>query len=313
MKSSGRCSRLANLSLAGFLLAGLCLAGMAPRASAQAQGPRSLRGAFSFTPAPLDSGFGPLNPSRLTGISPAEIVRRFAAKETQFKLALKNYTYRRTVKFDTLDDDGNVDGQYLQVDDIVFSETGRKREMVVYAPENTLKRVAMSQADFDDLEHRIPFTLTAEDIGQYRLTYVGKEAVDQVPTYVFDVAPKQIEKGRRYFEGRIWVDAHDYQIVVTNGKNIPDDTRPGQEDLSIPFTTYRQQVDGKYWFPVYTYADGVLHFHNCKQCLPEDDHIREMVKYSEYKRFGTDIHILYGGLALAEKSSGAMQPGGSKE
>lgn len=264
-----------------------------------------MRQVQGFTPAPLDSGFGPLDASRPVGISSAEIVRRFAAKESQFKRALENYTYRRTVKVDTIDDDGSVDGEYLQVDDIVFSSTGRKREMVVYAPDNTLKRIAMSPADYDDIEHRLPFTLTAEDIGQYRLNYLGKQNVDQVATYVFDVAPKQIENGRRYFSGRIWVDAHDYQIVVTNGKNIPDDTRPNQEDLSIPFTTYRQQIDGKYWFPVYTRADGVLHFTNCKECLPEDDHIREIVKYGDYKRFGTDVHIIYDGIDIAEKT----QPG----
>ncbi|MEO6829518.1 MAG: hypothetical protein ABI164_06875, partial [Acidobacteriaceae bacterium] len=252
---------------------------LVPAASAQANSSPPVRQMQRFTPAPLDSGFGPLDPSRPTDITAAEIIRRFSARESQFKRALENYTYRRTVKVDTLDEDGNVDGEYLQVDDIVFSSTGRKRELVVFAPENTLKRIAMSPADYDDIEHRLPFTLTAEDIGQYRLKYAGKQAVDQVATYVFDVAPRQVEANRRYFVGRIWVDAHDYQIVVTNGKNIPDDTRAGQEDLSIPFTTYRQQIDGKYWFPVYTRAEGVLHFVNCKQCLPEDDHIREIVKY----------------------------------
>ncbi len=275
---------------------------------AQSRTSQPLRQAQGFTPAPLDSGFGPLDASRPTGITPIEIIKRFAAKESQFKRALGNYTYRRSVKFDTIDDDGNVDGQYLQVDDIVFSSTGRKREMVVYAPDNTLTRVSMSPADFDDIEHRLPFTLTTEDIGQYRLTYVGRQRVDQVATYVFDVAPKQIERDRRYFSGRIWVDAHDYQIVVTNGKNIPDDTRPEHEDLSIPFTTYRQQIDGKYWFPVYTRADGMLHFANCKQCLPEDDHIREIVKYGNYKRFGTDVHIIYDGVDIAEKSQPSPSP-----
>ncbi len=257
----------------------------------------------SSTPAPLDSGFGPLDPSQPRGITPDQIIHKFAARESQFKRAMDNYTYRRTVKLDTLDSDGSVDGEYLQVDDIVFSSTGQKHELVVYAPDNTLTRVAISPADFDDIEHRLPFTLTTQDIGLYRVTYAGRQSVDQVPTYVFDVAPRQMEKGQRYFAGRIWVDAQDFQIVVTNGKNIPDDTRRGHEDLSVPFTTYRQQIDGKYWFPVYTRAEGTLHFENCKQCLPEDVHLREIVKYGEYKRFGSDIHILYGGLDLADGKS----------
>ncbi len=253
-------------------------------------------GVQGFTPAPLDSGFGPLDTSRPAGIKPQEIIRRFAVKESQFKRALDDYTYRRTVKLDTIDGSGGIDGEYLQVDDIVFSTTGRKQEQVVYAPDNTLTRAALSPADFDDIEHRLPFTLTTEDVGQYQLTYVGKQQVDQVKTYVFDVAPKHMDKDQRYFEGRIWVDATDFQIIVTNGKNIPDDTRMGQEDLSIPFTTYRQQIDGKYWFPVYTKAEGVLHFQDCKKCLPNDLHLREIVKYGDYKRFGSTIRIMYEGL-----------------
>ena len=226
----------------------------------------------------------------------AQIIRRFAEKETQFKRALEDYTYRRSVKLDTIDDNDSIDGEYLQVDDIVFSTSGRKQEMVVYAPDNTLTRALLSPADFDDIEHRLPFTLTTEDVAQYRVTYVGMERVDQVSTFVFDVSPRHVEKDQRYFSGRIWVDATDFQIVVTNGKNIPDDTRRGQEDLSIPFTTYRQQIDGKYWFPVYTRAEGVLHFKNCKECLPSDVHLREIVKYGEYKRFGSSIRFTFEGL-----------------
>ena len=252
--------------------------------------------AQEFTSAPLDSSYGLLDTSQPAGITPQQIIRRFAAKESQFKLALDDYTYRRTVKLDTINKAGNIDGEYLQVDDIVFSPLGRKQERVVYEPDNTLTRAALSPADFDDIEHRLPFTLTTEDVGKYQLTYVGKQRVDRIATYVFDVAPKHMEKGERYFEGRIWVDAVDFQIIVTSGKNLPDDTKMGQEDLSIPFTTYRRQIDGKYWFPVYARAEGVLHFRNCKQCEPSDVHLREIVKYGDYKRFGTTIRITYEGL-----------------
>jgi hypothetical protein len=266
----------------------------------------------SFTSTPVDSGFGPLDPSQPQGMTPQQIIALFAAKESQFKLARNDYTYRRTVKLDTLDDEGRVDGEYQQVDDIVFSAAGRKHELVVYAPDNTLTRIAMSPADFDDLEHRLPFTLTSEDIDQYNVSYVGKQRVDAVATYVFDVAPKQMEKGRRYFEGRIWVDAKDDQIIVTHGKNVPDDTHRGHEDLSPPFTTYRQQIDGEYWFPVYTKAEGVLHFQGCKHCLPNDVHIREIVKYGDYKRFGSNAQIVYQGVetepAPSAPAAGAEPP-----
>ena len=181
----------------------LCLSlGMGVSATAQsssqtAQDSQSPRPAF--TPAPLDAGFGPLDTAQPKGIMPQQIIQRFAEKETQFKRALENYTYRRTVKLDSIGDNGGIDGEYLQVDDIVLSPSGRKQEKVVYAPYNTLTRALLSPADFDDIEHRLPFTLTTEDIAQYRVNYVGTERVDQVDTYVFDVAPRHMEKDRRYF------------------------------------------------------------------------------------------------------------------
>lgn len=288
--------RLSRLIGVGFLCVSLGSAASATAQSSEQAVLESQSPQQAFTPVPLDAGFGPLNTARPKGITPQQIIQRFAEKDTQFKRALENYTYRRTVKLDSIGDNGGIDGEYLQVDDIVMSPSGRKQEKVVYAPDNTLTRALLSPADFDDIEHRLPFTLTTEDVPQYRVTYVGTERVDQVDTYVFDVAPRRMERDQRYFSGRIWVDAKDFQIVVTNGKNIPDDTRRGQEDLSIPFTTYRKQIDGKYWFPVYTRAEGVLHFKNCKACLPSDVRLREIVKYGEYKRFGSSIRFTFEGL-----------------
>ena len=82
---------------------------------------------------------------------------------------------------------------------------------------------------------------------------------------------------------------------MCDAKNVPDDLRPGHEDLSLPFTTYREQVDGQYWFPVYSKADGILHFSGGKGYMSEDVHLRSIVKYSNYKRFGTSIKITFEG------------------
>lgn len=253
---------------------------------------------------PLDSGFGPLDPSQPVDTTPQQIIALFAAKESAFRRALDDYTYRRTVQVDTLDDDGRPDGEYLEVDDVIFTPDGHRVEKVVYAPANTLTRIRMGPADFSDIEHRLPFVLTQREIGQYNVTYVGRQRVDTVDTYVFDVAPKTMEKGKRYFQGRIWVDQRDHQIVVTNGKNVPDTKRAGEEDLSPPFITFRQQIDGKYWFPVYTKAQGVLHYQGGKGALPQDVLVREIVKYAEYKRFGSSIRIIYQGQELP----GSNQP-----
>lgn len=265
----------------------------------------------SYTPMPLDQGFGPLDKSA-PSVPADQIVAKFTAKESAFRAALDNYTYRRSVKVQTVDDDGKVDGEYYEVTDISFDSAGRRTEHVVQAPMSTLERVMMTPADFADIQQRLPFVLTAEDAAQYNITYVGKQKVDELDTYVFDVAPKVMEKKHRYFQGRIWVDAQDLLIVVTNGKNVPDDVRKGHEDLSTPFVTYREQIDGKYWFPVYTKGDGILHFSGGKGYLSEDVHMREFVKYTDYKQFGSTVKILYGdqeiGGSGAKPSSGASPP-----
>jgi hypothetical protein len=263
----------------------------------------------SYTSMPLDKGFGELDPSQ-PAVPPAQIINNFEEKESAFRRAMANYTYERSVKVQTIDDDtGQVDGQYYQVVDISADPDGKLYEKVVLAPANTIERVMMSPADFDDIEHRLPFVLTKEDAGQYDITYVGKQKIDDVETYAFDVKPKVLEKGKRYFQGRIWVDQKDLQIVVTNGKNVPDDLRKGHEDLSPPFTTYRDQIDGKYWFPVYTKGDGVLHFPAGKGYLGQDVHLREIIKYSNYKRFSTSVRITsVGGEAVDPDDSSQPQP-----
>jgi hypothetical protein len=256
----------------------------------------------SFTPMPLDSGFGRLDVSPPT--TPAdEIIRKFAAKESEFQDALNHYTYRRVARVETVDDDNKVDGEWYEVDDVIFDPSGRRTEKVVYAPGNTLTRVQMSPSDLQDIQHGYPFVLTTEDVGEYNIKYVGRQKVDEVDCYVFEVSPKQIAKGKRYLDGRIWVDATDLQIVVTDGRMVPDDTRKGQEDLHPPFMTWREQVDGHYWFPVYTKGEGVLHFSGGNGYLSEDVHIRDIVKYTDYKRFGSTSKIIYEGQDITPKTN----------
>lgn len=253
----------------------------------------------TFTPMALDSGFGKMD---LTPppVAPEEIIKQFAAKESEFQQALNHYTYRRTAKVQTVDDDNKVDGEYYEVDDVIFDPSGARVEKVVFAPQNTLTRVMMSPSDLQDIQKGYPFVLTKEDIGAYDVKYVGIQKVDEVDCYVFDVSPKAIEKKKRYLLGRIWVDKTDLQIVVTNGRMVPDDTRKGSEDLHPPFMTWRQQVDGHYWFPVYTKGEGVLHFAGGSGYLAQDVHMRDVIKYSDYKRFGSTTKIIYDGQELPQ-------------
>ena len=284
-------SRLLTLSLLGLLLLPL------PRLHAQA----------SYTQLqPTDSGFGPLDKST-PAMPPDQIIQKFAAKESEFRQAMGQYTYTRSVKIETLNDDNQPDGAYQQVTDISYDGKNAKLEHVTFAPANTLERLIMTPADMSDIEHRLPFVLTTEDLPLYNITYVGRQKVDDLDNYVFDVAPKRIEKGQRYIQGRIWVEQRDLQIVVVNAKNVPDDLRPGHEDLSLPFTTYREQVDGQFWFPVYSKADGVLHFSGGKGYMSEDVHLRSIVKYSNYKRFGTSIKITFQGQDISTNNQQPAQ------
>jgi len=256
------------------------------------------------------SGFGPLDPSLPTGVSVDEIIKKFGDRESACAKARDEYTFRQTVTVSTIDDDRNKpDGQYHQVTDIVFTDDGKRTEHVVFAPQNTIERVIMTQNDFDDIEHRLPFVLTAPELPEYDLTYLGRQHVDDIDTYVFDCKPKVIEKNKRYFQGKVWVDQQQYEIVLINGKSVPDILKRGHEDLSPPYTTYYSEVDGGNWFPVYTKADGVLHFPAQQGAMPMDVHLRYVVKYEDYKRFHAKSRIIYNGEDLPADSA---KPGADK-
>jgi hypothetical protein len=229
---------------------------------------------------------GPLDPAPPKAISTEEIIRRFAAKETEFQQARDQYTYRQDVTVKTPEDDG----EYHEIFDVLFNDQRKRLENVVYAPQSSLSRIQMSPEDLDDIRHRLPFVLTAEEVPEYQILYVGQQQEDELHCYVFDIAPKEIVGKKRYFQGRIWVDDRDFQIVKTFGKTVPDiRKKKGQENLFPKFTTWREQIDGKYWFPTYTKADDTLHFSG------GDVQIREIVKYSDYKRFGSNVKITYEG------------------
>jgi hypothetical protein len=253
--------------------------------------------AFAASPyAAAQAGFGPLDPTPPKDITVDQIIKKFGERESAFAQARNQYTYRQTVKVDTVNDDtGKPDGEYQQVTDVVFSDDGARSEHVIFAPANTIQKVIMSENDFADIEHRLPFVLTTPELPEYDLTYLGRQKVDDIDTYVFDCRPKTLAKGKRYFQGKVWVDQLEDEIVLINGKAVPDNMKAGHEDLSPPYTTYYQEVDGGNWFPVYTKADGILHFPAGPGYLQNDVHLRYVVKYEDYKRFHAKSRIIYNG------------------
>jgi hypothetical protein len=223
--------------------------------------------------------------------NPDEIIQKFAAKEAEFREARNNYTYRQSVKIQLLDGSGNPTREkWEEVSDIIFSPEGRRSEKVVYAPVSTLERISLTPEDLQDLRNVQPFVLTTSEIPDYDIRFLGPEKVDEIGCYTFSVKPKKIVTGKRYFEGQIWVDDRDLQIVKTYGKGVGELRSGSSKNQAFPkFETYREQIDGKYWFPTYTHADDTLHFKS-----GEDVRMRMTVKYQDYKKYEGKSTIRYG-------------------
>src|SRR5580692_9576462 len=250
---------------------------------------------------------GALDSAPPTGVKPEEIITRFAAREKLFKDAREHYTYRQDIKVQTRD--GNtVTGEYHEVFDVLYDDKGHRIENVVFAPQSTLEQggLGLDEGDVQDFRNRLPFVLTTEEVPEYNILYAGQQSEDQLHCYVFDIAPKAIVGKKRYFQGRIWVDDQDFQIVKTYGQAVPeikDSKKKGKEEHLYPkFTTWRQQIDNQYWFPTYTRADDTLHFNM------GDIHIREIVKYEDYKRFGSNVRILYQGQEVPKGDQKDQKP-----
>jgi hypothetical protein len=258
--------------------------------------------------SPVTAQEGPLDNTPPSGITSEEIIHRFAAKEKEFKEARDHYTYRQDIVVRTLDGKTPT-GEYHEVFDVLFDDKGRRIENVVFAPQSSLEQggLSLDEGDVQDFRNRLPFVLTSDEIPEYNILYVGQQQEDELHCYVFDIAPKQIVGKKRYFQGRIWVYDHDFQIVKTYGQAVPEvrDTKKKgnkNEHLYPKFTTWREQVDGKYWFPTYTRADDTLHFNL------NDIHILEIVKYEDYKRFGSSVKILYQGQEIPKADPKDQKP-----
>jgi hypothetical protein len=216
-----------------------------------------------------------------------QIVSKFAAKETEFARARENYTYRQRYRLETLAQNGRPDGKVEMESDIIFTAEGKRTERVVYAPMNTLQRIQMTPEDEQDIRNVQPFVLTSKDLPNYNIRYLGRENVDEISCYVFSAKPKKMVEGVRYFAGMIWVDDRDLQIVKTYGRGVGVGKKVERQRFP-KFETYREQVDGKYWFPTYTASNDTLNFEN--DSVP----IKMLITYKDYKQFKAESTITYG-------------------
>lgn len=216
-----------------------------------------------------------------------DVIQKFAAKEAEFALARETYTYRQSVVTQELDESRRVRGTWELISDIIFSAEGKRTERVVYAPVSTLQRISLTPEDEQDLRNVQPFVLTTANLPNYHVRYLGKQTLDEIPCYTFAVKPKEMLQGERYFAGIVWVDDRDLQIVKTYGRGVGL-VKKGFDYQFPKFETYRQQIDGRYWFPTYTIANDVLMFESGPQP------IKMVVKYEDYKQFKADVNIIFG-------------------
>ncbi len=228
----------------------------------------------------------PASPIRNPGeVDVQRIIRAFTAKETEFREALNNYAFKRDAVVQTIGMGGQVTGEYRRVSQFVFDDRGNRFEKINFFPMPTLHEIVVTQEDLEDLGGIQPFALETSKIDQYDFRYVGTERIDELDLYVFDVGPKVMPNPKRskerFFQGRIWVDMRDLQIVKVKGKGVPEG------DQRFPtFETYREQIDGRYWFPTYTFADDTLVFPKGPEVR-----VRMLVRYTDYQRFRSEVKI----------------------
>ena len=214
-------------------------------------------------------------------LQPEEVIKAFTAKETEFYEAWINYYYRQVASIKVLSVNGAPANEAMTlVFDVVFLDDGT-REVKLTERTGRLRSVMWTPDDQDVITNYQPFALTTKDLPNYDLKYEGKERVDELDTYIFSVRPKTTKDGKLHFQGKIWVDDTDLQIVRTVGKIVPQ-----TQDSQFPeFETLRQLVDKKYWFPVWSHANSVLDFRNSRV------RIEEIITYEGFKQFKSSVVV----------------------
>ncbi len=216
------------------------------------------------------------------GDPPANLAKLVAHRETETEAERNQYTYRQTVTIEELNDNGAARGQYREVRDIIFSPQHERTERLIGKPQNSLKHLIMTEEDFRDIREIQPLVLTDSQLWNYETKLRGEENVDGVDCWVLQVRPRQILEGQRFFDGMLWVDQKEYNIVRMQGQAVPQIRTMKSENLFPRFTTIRKPIDGTHWFPIYTYADDTLQF----RTGPQRERLR--IAYSDYKRFGAE-------------------------
>lgn len=223
-------------------------------------------------------------PNKLNKIEIDKIIREVTANEESFRVALTNYVFTRKATMQTVGLGGLVTGTYRRDSFLTFTDDGKRFEKVLFAPLSTMTELQITKEDLEDLGGVNPFAINPSKVDRYNFTYIGKQKIDDLNLYVFDVRPRKLPKkvSDRLFYGRIWIDDRDKMIVKSKGKGVPE----GKQRFPV-VETWRVNVDGKYWFPAYSFADEELVFDN-----GQVTRLRMKVTYEDYKQTRSDVIVL---------------------
>lgn len=217
----------------------------------------------------------------------ARIIGKVTANEAAFREALTNYVFTRDAIVSTVGIGGNITGVYHRQSFMTFNQDGSRFEKILFFPIPTLQEISVTPEDLEDLGGVNPFALEPSMASQYNFNYVGMERIDELDLYVFDVTPKVMPDPKktkvRMFTGRIWIDKDELMIVKSKGKAVPET----KQNKFPVVETWRENIDGKYWFPTYVASDDHLVFEN-----GDVHHIRMKVTYKDYKLGRSEVRIL---------------------
>ncbi|MBM3814402.1 MAG: hypothetical protein FJW20_22490 [Acidimicrobiia bacterium] len=217
---------------------------------------------------------------------PSNLARRVAEKETENREARAHYMYRQEVVIQEIHR-GTPAGQYSETREVIFSPSGERTERMTDHPVDNLKRLRLTEEDFRDIRDVQPFLFTTDQLFLYETRPRGEEVSDGIDCWVLEVRPRQVLDGQRLFDGLFWVDKRDFSVVKTEGVAVPQILRRKQENLFPRFTTFRDKIDGKYWFPRRTYGDDTLPFSSGPIRMKLD------IRYSDYRRFGSESTVTF--------------------
>ena len=244
-------------------------------------------------------------------LSPAEIariVKKFTDNEAIFRQALNSYAYDRTATIQSIGMGGQITGVYRRDSFMTFKENGERIEKISYNPISTLQGAVFTPDDIDNLGGVNPFAIEPQYVSNYNFAFLGKEKIDELDLYVFDVTPKTLPNPKKtslkYFSGRIWVDDRDLMIVKSKGKALPEgENMRGLEERFLVMETWRENIDGKYWFPAYTSANDELVFDNGHSVK-----LKAVVKYTNYRVGKSDVRILDDDVVVEEEKPATPAP-----